>query len=179
MSETRKIVVEILNKDQVESTQQTIVNNENNMTQVNLTALLHPVKNVEKHLLGKSVLLNQAFNVAKSGISQSINLTMNRYFNMKEDYIGQTNFNNFMTSVNLVSSVGTSILGGALVGSRLGVGGAVVGGAIGGLGAGLNLFMGYEGKMSSYYSSLNASNYQTQFGRTRAGLTDNSRGTEN
>ena len=179
MAEVRKIVVEINDKTLQAEKQTTIINNETNNTEVNLSALIHPIKATEKHLLGKSVLLNQAYNVAKSGVKQSIDLSLNRYFNMKENYIGQTDYNNFMRGINVVSSVGTSIIGGAMLGSKLGIGGAIAGATIGGIGAGINLAISYQGRLSNYYSSLNASNISLQYGRERAGLVDGSKGTEN
>ena len=179
MAEIRKIVVEINDKVLQTEKQTTIVNNETNNTEVNLTALIHPIKEAEKHLLGKSVLLNQAFNVAKSGVKQSIDLSLNRYFNMKENYIGQTDYNNFMRGINVVSSVGTSIIGGAMLGMKAGPIGAVAGATIGGVSAGINLFIGHQARLSNYYSSLNASNVSLQYGRERAGLIDGSKGTEN
>ena len=36
-----------------------------------------------------------------------------------------------------------------------------------------------QASLSSYYSSINATSMQTEFSRTRAGLVDNGRGTEN
>lgn len=181
MEETRKIVVEIIDgNNKTSGGQTTIVNNETSNVEVNMTAILHPIKETENHLLGKSVLLNQAYGVAKSGIKQGINLTMNRYFAMKEDYINQTNFDNFMTGVSKVANMGSSIIGGAIVGSKVGgIAGAVAGGTIGAIGFGVSEYLGYQGRMSSYYQQLNASNYQTGFARTRAGLTDGGRGTDN
>ena len=37
----------------------------------------------------------------------------------------------------------------------------------------------YYSRMSNYYQALNATNYQTGFSATRAGLVNDSRGTEN
>ena len=54
------------------------------------------------------------------------------------------------------------------------VGAAVTAGA-----AIINEGMQYYQRMSGYYQALNATNYQTGFSATRAGLVDGGRGTEN
>lgn len=180
MEDTRKIVVEIVNREEIESKQQTNKKEDSGEVEVNLSFLLHPIKNTQTALLGKSVFVNQAFDLAKNSIGQAITLSANRYFNMKEDYLTENMFNSAKTTINKVANFGTSIISGGIAGSSVGGPiGAVIGASISAVSFGITEVLNYQARISSYYQSLNASNYQIGFMRTRAGLTNGSKGTEN
>ena len=57
--------------------------------------------------------------------------------------------------------------------------GGPVGAAVGAVSWGVNEFIQNKANLSGYYQDLNASNFNMQFNRTRAGLIDEGRGTEN
>jgi hypothetical protein len=106
-------------------------------------------------------------------------MSKNRYFNMTENYILENEVNNFTTVAGNTASVVNSAIIGAKMGAAAGPGGAVAGALIG---VGFNLAnkaITYQGTLSNYYSSLNATNMQTEWSARRAGLWDEGRGTEN
>ena len=180
MADTRKVTIEIIGKStDTGNNQAEKPVDANGQLNKDLTALMHPIKTLESKLLGKSVLINQAYQQAKNSIINAVDWAHNRYFSLKENYLGQTTYNNIMTSIHKVSNFGTSTIGGAIVGAELGPAGAVTGAVIGAVGWGVNEFMSYQQKMSTAYQSLNASNYSTNFAQVRSGLINGGRGTEN
>ena len=167
MADTRKIVIEI------QSGSSSSDGKSNEERESSLTSkLLHPIKSIEKATVGKHVLLNQAYQNTKSLVIQTASTSINRYFSLSEDYIMQNTVSNTMTTLNKVKGLGQSVLLGAQMGGPVG--------ALFGLGAwGVSEFINNQANLSSYYEGINAANYQTQYTRTRAGLVDNGRGTEN
>lgn len=120
----------------------------------------------------ESVLINQAYNQAKSVVNQAVNSTLNIYYNMKEDYMLENNVNTIKTILGKTTSFATTIAGGFAVGN---VGGAIISGAGWVISEGIS-----QGtRMRDLYSQINSSNYDKAFTRQRVGLTDNGRGTEN
>lgn len=113
-------------------------------------------------------------------------LELNRYFTLKEDYMGQNTLTALQaysgTAKSMLSSIGSSALQGAIFGKGFGpvgvaigaVGGAVLGGAVSGVKARTET----EQKIEQVNMQMNATNMQTQFSATRAGLVNGSRGTE-
>ena len=49
-------------------------------TQVDINMLIHPIKSAESALLGKSVLVNQAYGYAKQAVKSSIMYGINKHF---------------------------------------------------------------------------------------------------
>lgn len=129
------------------------------------------VKRTEKKSL-ENILLNQAYSQAKNLVNQAVNSTLSRYYNMKEDYMFENNVNQVKTILSKTTSFATTVAGGFMVGN-------IPGAIIAGVG-----WIGSEGlsainKMSDVYARINSSNYDKAFSRTRVGLTDNGKGTEN
>lgn len=167
MADTRKIVIEIQGGSS-SSDGKSKEERESSLT----SKLLHPIKSIEKATVGKNVLLNQAYQNTKSLVIQTASTSINRYFSLSEDYIMQNTVSNTMTTLNKVKGLGQSVLLGAQIGGPVGT--------FFGLGAwGVSEFITNQANLSSYYEGINAANYQTQYTRTRAGLVDNGRGTEN
>lgn len=111
----------------------------------------------------------------------------NRYFTLREDYIGQNKMNAIQTQMGTAKSLLSSIVGGAIAGAAIGTSsanplgvavGAVVGGVTSGVKAGLNLRIQRDQKIEQYNMQLNATNAQTQFMASRASLVNGGRGTE-
>lgn len=160
-SETRKVTIEIITTE---------------------NGIPNPIKPEPKDEEGKikrgefdkleSVLINQAYNQAKSVVKQAVNTTLNMYYNMKEDYMFENNVNQIKTIVGKVSSLAISVYGGFKVGN---VGGALISGA----GWLINEGISQGTRIRDLYSQINSSNYDKAFTRQRVGLTDNGRGTEN
>jgi hypothetical protein len=69
--------------------------------------------------------------------------------------------------------------GGAIAGSAAGPVGVLIGGAIGVTTWHFNQDIQNKANLSSYYQQLNSANFNTQFNRTRAGLINEGRGTDN
>lgn len=176
MAEIRKIVIEI----------GVSPNNNNNNGGGSSSSLTKPLKQQKfKNSLKSEMEIEneqakqQMTSIVKMGvekslqiIKQSASLGMKRYFSLTEDYIGENNLNNFSTTVSKVSGLVSSIKTGFETGGA-------AGGIIGAVTWGVSEYIGYQSRINSYYSSLNATNYNTSYERTRAGLVDNGRGTEN
>lgn len=113
-------------------------------------------------------------------------LELNRYFTLKEDYMGQNTLTALQaysgTAKSMLSSIGSDAIAGAMVGSYFGPAGTVVGGvlgaAFGGAVSGVKARTETEQKIEQVNMQMNATNMQTQFSATRAGLVNGSRGTE-
>lgn len=162
--DNRKITIEILSKE--------TSNNETSSGSINTPNKIKTLKKKEKNISGKGILINQLYAQAKSNLGASISNSMNRYFNLSEDYIAEREINNFKISVNKITNTISSVAGASIVGGPLG-------GTIALIGVGVSEYLNNQQTLSNYYSSINASNYNTQFSRIRAGLVDNGRGTEN
>ena len=124
--------------------------------------------------------------VAQEAYSIAI-MEHNRYFTLREDYIGQNKMNAIQTQIGTAKSLLSSIVGGAIAGGAIGVSsanplgvavGAVVGGVTSGVKAGLNLRVQRDQKIEQYNMQLNATNAQTRFMASRASLVNGGRGTE-
>ena len=118
------------------------------------------------------VLLNQAFNQAKNLLSQSINTSLARYYNMKEDYMYENNINIAKQVIGKTSSFFTTVGGGVALG---GLAGGLIAGA-GWLGSEM---INLNNRWNSVYAEINATNYNKAFTKERMGLVDGGKGTEN
>ena len=113
-------------------------------------------------------------------ITHTAQVSLNRYFSMSENYMAETDYQNAMTIVNKGKSFYRTISSGALAGNAVGGPmGAAVGAIISAGTWGINEYVNYQQRMSNYYQNLNATRYQTEFDRTRLGLTNEGKGTEN
>ena len=177
MAEVRKIVIEIgemqNNQPSSSSTSQGggpySYNTKKNLTSSIKPELYYKNKEAEQQIIS---LKTMAIQNTLQAIKQSVNLSTRRYFSLSEDYIGENNFNNVSTAISKVTGLASQIMVGAQIGGPIG---ALAGVVTWGVTESIN----YKARMSSYYSSLNATNYNTSYERTRAGLVDNGRGTEN
>jgi hypothetical protein len=132
-------------------------------------SLYYENKEAEQQLLS---LKTMAIQNSIQAVKQSVNLGMRRYFSLTEDYIAENTLSNISVAINKGVGLASNIIAGA---SAAGPAGAVVGMAA----WGVTEFSNYQARMSGYYSSLNATNYNNSYERTRAGLVDNGRGTDN
>ena len=165
MSDVRKITVELK------------VNNGSSKAsgeggQVNIENAVAPVENDDSKALGKSVLVNQAYSRAKSLVLDNGDWAINRYFNLREDYLNENTYLALKTTVTKVASAASTIATGYAVG---GVAGAVIAGVAW---TGNEAFTQVK-RYNTYFTAVNESNISLEFGRTRAGLVNNGRGTEN
>lgn len=181
MADTRKITIEILNSDEGGSNFDKGENTSTHSDNIDKTInkIMHPIKSAETITIGKTVILNQAYQQAKQMLAQTIDLSLNRYYTLTEDYLGQTNYQNIKNTYGKVTGLASSIAGGAMTGGMAGPVGAVVGAVIGATSWGINQTIQNKANLSGYYQDLNAANFNTQFSRTRAGLVNEGRGTDN
>ena len=112
-------------------------------------------------------------------IVNSAEVSLNRYFSMSENYMAETDYRNTMNVINKSKSFAGSVLLGAKAGAALGPHGAAVGAIVMAASWVGNEAINYQQRMSNYYQNLNATNYQTEFDRTRLGLSNEGKGTEN
>ena len=168
MADDRKIVIEIKSSSSVGKNDK---KDEDNGFK-NLNEMLHPLRTGEKILKGKSIIGYEIYNQTKQLISQTVSLSVNRYFSLAEDYMGQNSLNNISNNLNRAANFSSALI------TAIQTGNPISGGLIM-AGWGVSQYIQNQSNLSGYYESINASNYNTQFSRIRAGLVNNGRGTEN
>lgn len=174
MASDKKITVEVIGRD-VEyasngggTSKQTKQNN----GRINLSALISPLKTDEKEILADNIITQKAVNDIKGLISNGVTYSLTRRLTLSEDYMAQNDMNIAITGINKVSSLFTAIFAGMKIGGSVGAGvGMVAYVAL----EGLNAYQRYD----QAYIQVNEQNYETSFQRTRLGLNDNGRGTQN
>ena len=178
MGEVRKITVEILNTNQETETGKRIDELEKRFDK-----MLEPKKNSstsKKEVSAKQYFAGKAFDLTLNLITQTASTSINKYFQLSEDYMSENVYKNTMVMVNKAKSLGGTVISGAIAGAKVGgVWGAIAGGTIAAIGWGGSEYIQNQAALSSYYQSINATSMQTEFSRTRAGLVDNGRGTDN
>ena len=175
MADTRKIVVEINTKSQ------TVGANQQSVNQVTSKREREVADNTGEGslIMAKSVLLNQAINVAKKSIERAVTTSIDRYLTLTEDYMAENTYQNTIMAINKATSFAGSVYVGAKVGAVGGAVGSLVGAGIGAVGWGVNEVISYQSRMSGYYRQINASNITRAYYSKRAGLIDGGRGTDN
>lgn len=137
-----------------------------------LKSMLHPVKTMEDAAFKAIGQQYQSFyNMVKENAITFANQSLNRYYSITEDYIGENYKHNFDKALNTAQNITSATIQGAMVG---GIPGAIIGGTS----AVLSTVASERQRINSYYANLNATNYQTEFNRTRSALVDNNRNTE-
>lgn len=179
MADQKEIVIDIRSSQPSATGQSVGKDEEASSFSKDLSELLHPIRTLETETIGKNIILNQAYQNAKQNVKQMIDFSLNRYFNMKEDYLSQNTFNHVKTAISKVGSFFEATGAGALAGSKFGLPGAVVGAAVGATGNAISQVVSYEQRMSGYYSALNATNFQTSFQASKMNLIDDNRNTLN
>ena len=182
MASDRRIVIELKvvggdggNGGGSTTTSTTNIDNTNihvDSTQININSLIHPIKSAETALLGKSILVNQAYGYAKQAVKSSITYGINKHFTLNEDYIGEQTMQNALNTIGKVGSLAASVGAGFVFG---GVPGAV----IAGVGFGVNETIQVFQKYDRVNMQLAEVNLQSQFQRVRLGLVDGGKGTQN
>lgn len=177
MADNRKITIEILSSEGDSS--QTKEQKPENDVKKALNKIMHPLKNSSLSDKASFVVVVYALEQARKMLVQGADYMFGRYYSLTEDYIGQTNYQNIKTAYGKVTGGVSSIFGGALVGSLAGPVGAVAGAVIGAFSWGVGEHTQNQSILSNYYQDLNSTNLNTQYNRTRAGLINEGRGTEN
>lgn len=186
MADERKIVVEILSGSSDTQSNGSTGNgkskNESGKILVKqLNTILHPIQSLEKEVLGSNSqwILSMA-NQAVSMVKNAVDYEHNRFFTLKEDYIGANTYANVKQGISTVTSIFGSFGAGAISGAMAtGPVGAVIGSLVSGGFAIANKIVSKMQSQESYQMALNSTNAQTSFGASRASLYDGGRGTEN
>ena len=99
-----------------------------------LKAMQSPTNFLAKATLGKNVLMYRTYQQAKAFIKAGTLYFIERYFNLTENYKAEQDLSNTMSVLNHLTSAGTSILGGAIMGAKASAGNpyvALIGAAVG------------------------------------------------
>ena len=174
MASSKRITIEVIGRD-VEyagmgggTSKQTT--DKNGMT--NVTALMSPTETDEKEILKKNIIVQHAINDIGQMISNGVTYSLTRRLTLSEDYISQQDTNNAIYGISKLASAVTSVVAGAKIG---GVAGAIVGGVVW---VGTEIFNEVK-RFDQSYIQLNEASEESIFQRTRLGLIDNGRGTQN
>lgn len=178
MADTRKITIEILSGDNVSTKSKKEKKPENEIKKA-IDKKLHPIKNSKFAETSAYIVLNQAWQQTKQRLTQAADFSIGRYYSLTEDYLAQTNYQNIKTIIGKGSNAASSIIGGTITGSYAGPVGAAFGFVIGAASWYAGEYIQNKSNLSSYYQDLNATNFNTQYSQTRAGLINGGRGTEN
>jgi hypothetical protein len=129
-------------------------------------------KETKEEKTGAEIWLNMVAQRALSLFTATVESSSHNYFYMKEDYLGEQIYRNVKSNISKVSGSIITIAAGAKIG---GAPGAV----IATVGVVANEGLSIYNKYASLENQMNTLNYGMEFSRTRAGLVDNGRGTEN
>ena len=110
------------------------------------------------------VLVNQAVELGFNLVKQSLEDSFQRHQSLYEDYIGQYTTRNMSS---LLKKGATALLA------------LYAGGPIGAVAFATEEIFSSFNKYANALQQLNTTDYNTNFGRVRAGLVNNGRGTEN
>ena len=179
MESERKIVIEIVDGKKESESKKTKSDDGTSTLQKTLTKIFHPVQTLEDASVGKNIISMQAYQQAKQQIINTVDYYHNRYFSLKEDYLSETTYNNAKAAIGKAASVLGIVGAGAIAGAKLGPLGSVAGAIIGGAGFVVNEQIQKQKVYSQYYQQLNTLSYETSFARERAGLVNDSKGTDN
>lgn len=178
-SDTRKIVIEIINNDSDEKNEKNPPKKEDSTLKA-LQIALKPIKSLEKVIVGDSQSTKYVYDSLKNLAIDMTITTLSRNYRLSEDYLSQNALNNTQKLLGKAGGIASSMISGAMVGSALAPGVGTIVGAV--LGTGFNIaseaLAGTE-RLSQYYSSLNSASFQSEFSAHRAGLLNEGRGTEN
>ena len=172
MADSRNIVIELKLKDSGGNSFSKKNTKEKNGGEVDLSAFLHPVKTIEKAVLGKHIVVQQAYNKAKAALKREAMYEINKYFSLTENYKAQQDMNNTLATIEKVTGFGTAVIAGAMAG---GPGGAVVG-ALAYVGS--EIIQTYQ-RFDQQNRNLATMNVESTFQLTRMGLIDGGRGSYN
>lgn len=173
MADTREIVIKLVVNETAKSENKGKSNDNVTETgEINLSQLLHPIRTAENALKKSFPKSAVAYNYAKNAIKSTVSYALNRNFSLKEDYMSEVGLNNALSVIDRISSFSTALTLGASIGGPIGAGISAVGWVSNEV---ISAFQKYDRQQIS----LNEMNYQSTFSRTRMGLIDGGRGTEN
>lgn len=137
----------------------------------------HPIKAFEKAVFGKSALAYYTYNQMKSLTINTAKYAIGRYFNLSENYKAEQDLDNTLNVLSNISGAYGSLIGGALVGAK--VGHPLIGAAIGGGVWVTNTILNAQKTWDAQNLQLTATRMQSGFQKVRLGLIDDGRGTQN
>lgn len=175
----KRIVIEIKTTDSNNGGGSSSGTSQKNNGEIDLNALVHPIKSIEAQTLGKSVLLNQAYQYTKTAVKSIVSYQINRYFSLTEDYKSEQILSNTLNIIGKVSALGSAIGAGAITGSAAGPVGTAIGAVVGAAGWTINEAIQGVHRFDQVGIQLNQMRYDVAFAKTKLGLIDGGKGTEN
>lgn len=116
-----------------------------------------------------SVMINQAYEYAKSIVVNEVTYEVNKYFDLSDDYESKRDLNIALGVAKKVVGVGVATASGAKIGAKFGPVGAVIGAVIGfggsTIGEAINVYQAYD-KQSI---TMKQRNKQLEYTRVRVG----------
>ena len=104
---------------------------------------------------------------------------INKFFNLRDDYIGEMRLNHIKTAWQKGQSLMGAMSAGATMGAAGGTAGAVLGALMGGTFWAVSELISSYQRADTQRIALDNAKYQSAFQMTRLGLIDGGRGTEN
>lgn len=132
-----------------------------------------------KNSAWQTVILSQAANSTFKLVKEAGMYSINRYFNLTEDYMNENDFKNATQAITKTLSFGGSIYMGAKLGAVGGPVGAFIGATISTATWLVSDGIAKAKKWQTARLTQSNANYESYFAQVRAGLVDGSRGTMN
>lgn len=168
MAETREVVITIKGTGSTGGSSggkgKTVINN---ITNNNVTNIINNYSGSGAEYddgldVGTSVLANQVFDALKKNITTEAKYQINKYFNTRDDYIGQRNLNVATSMANMAIGLGSSIVAGFMTGGP-------VGAAVAGVTSVLSTAVSVYNTLDAQNLKVDQMNAQLQFTRQRSG----------
>lgn len=174
MADDRRIVIEL--KIPEEQTDGTAATGGVKDQQVDLTKSLKsaekPTNVLDNAMLGKSILIQQVINQARTQIKSYAGYAIGKYYNLTENYKMEQAIENVQSVMSHAMSGGFAIAGGVAAAGP-------IGGLVAGTGWLLGEILNAIKAWDRQHMELTAMNMQSSFQQVRLGLIDNGRGTLN
>lgn len=137
----------------------------------------HPIKAFEQAVFGNHAIGYYIYSQTKSFVVSTAKYSFGRYFNLSENYKAEQDLDNTLNVLSHLSNGYGSLIGGALVGAK--VGHPLIGAAIGGIAWTANTVLDAQKAWDAQNLQLTATRMQSGFQKVRLGLIDDGRGTQN
>lgn len=182
MADDRKIVIEIVGtggKPNTPKPTPTDPGGDITITDVK-NWIIHPINSLEENTVGRNIFLNQAYQAAKAAVVNTVQYSINRHFELTENYIAQEDMNDALSAIHQIAGIAQTAVASAFAGGIYGGAiGAVAGFTIGLAGSLVNKSIQAAQAKDRENIQLATANKQNSFKMARLGLNNGGRSTEN
>lgn len=180
MADERKIVIELKNAGAVQENKKDTGTSLESDGSFNLSTAMS--KGMTAGAIANTAWISIATTLAKDTLEEFKQVAaydINKFFNLRDDYIGEMRFNHIKTAWQKAQSLSGAMSAGATMGAMGGTAGMAVGAVIGATFWFVSEIISSYQRAETQRIALDTAKYQSAFQLTRLGLIDGGRGTEN